>query len=85
MICLVQTRMHRLGEEPRLPFLFPAFDLVGLVGKDMKFAADKNPKSLYFETPAKALAWLKLNNLEGFTLLLKGSRGLKMEQLIEEL
>jgi len=63
----------------------PAFDLVGLVGKDMKFAADKNPKALYFETPAKALVWLKLNKLEGFTLLLKGSRGLKMEQLIEEL
>ncbi len=63
----------------------PAFDLIGLVGKEMKFAAAKSPNAIYFETPAEALAWLKLNKLIGFTLLLKGSRGLKMEQLIEEL
>lgn len=63
----------------------PDFELVGLVGKDMKYAADKNPKARYFETPAEAKSWLKENKLEGYTLLLKGSRGLKMEQLIEEL
>jgi UDP-N-acetylmuramoyl-tripeptide--D-alanyl-D-alanine ligase len=63
----------------------PAFELVGLVGSEMKHAAEKNPKAKYFETPVEALAWLTENKLEGYTLLLKGSRGLKMEQLIEKL
>jgi len=61
------------------------FDLVGLVGQEMRFAFAKNPNAKYFETPQQALDWLKLNKLKGFTLLLKGSRGLKMEQLIKEL
>lgn len=37
---------------------------------------------LYFDTVLEAKAWLQAQNLKGSTLLIKGSRGIQMEQLI---
>lgn len=37
---------------------------------------------LYFDTVIEAKAWLQAQHLKGYTLLIKGSRGIQMEQLI---
>jgi UDP-N-acetylmuramoyl-tripeptide--D-alanyl-D-alanine ligase len=37
---------------------------------------------LYFETVTEAKDWLQAQELKGYTLLIKGSRGIQMEQLI---
>jgi UDP-N-acetylmuramoyl-tripeptide--D-alanyl-D-alanine ligase len=37
---------------------------------------------LYFDTVIEAKAWLQAQQLKGYTLLIKGSRGIQMEQLI---
>ena len=37
---------------------------------------------LYFDTVQEAKAWLHAQPLKGYTLLIKGSRGIQMEQLI---
>ena len=37
---------------------------------------------LYFDTVIEAKAWLDAQQLKGYTLLIKGSRGIQMEQLI---
>jgi UDP-N-acetylmuramoyl-tripeptide--D-alanyl-D-alanine ligase len=37
---------------------------------------------LYFDTVQEAKAWLHAQALKGYTLLIKGSRGIQMEQLI---
>ena len=37
---------------------------------------------LYFDTIQEAKAWLHAQTLKGYTLLIKGSRGIQMEQLI---
>lgn len=37
---------------------------------------------LYFDTVQEAKAWLHAQTLKGYTLLIKGSRGIQMEQLI---
>ena len=37
---------------------------------------------LYFDTVQEAKAWLHTQTLKGYTLLIKGSRGIQMEQLI---
>ena len=36
----------------------------------------------YFDTVTEAKAWLQAQQLKGYTLLIKGSRGIQMEQLI---
>jgi UDP-N-acetylmuramoyl-tripeptide--D-alanyl-D-alanine ligase len=36
----------------------------------------------YFDTVIEAKAWLQAQHLNGYTLLIKGSRGIQMEQLI---
>ncbi len=50
-----------------------------LVGSEFK-TCDHN--YLYFETVQEAKAWLHAQPLKGYTLLIKGSRGIQMEQLI---
>ena len=50
-----------------------------LVGSEFK-PCDHN--YLYFETVQEAKAWLHAQALKGYTLLIKGSRGIQMEQLI---
>lgn len=50
-----------------------------LVGSEFK-PCDHN--YLYFDTVIEAKAWLQAQQLKGCTLLIKGSRGIQMEQLI---
>jgi len=50
-----------------------------LVGLEFK-PCDHN--YLYFDTVIEAKAWLQAQELKGNTLLIKGSRGIQMEQLI---
>jgi UDP-N-acetylmuramoyl-tripeptide--D-alanyl-D-alanine ligase len=60
------------------------FDAVLLVGprfKSINFSKNTNS----FISSSEAKEWLKRNPLEGYTILVKGSRGMHMEDLIEEL
>jgi UDP-N-acetylmuramoyl-tripeptide--D-alanyl-D-alanine ligase len=50
-----------------------------LVGSEFKPC---NHNYLYFDTVIEAKAWLHAQHLKGYTLLIKGSRGIQMEQLI---
>lgn len=52
---------------------------VMLVGSEFKLC-DHN--FLYFDTVLEAKTWLQAQELKGYTLLIKGSRGIQMEQLI---
>jgi UDP-N-acetylmuramoyl-tripeptide--D-alanyl-D-alanine ligase len=55
------------------------WEQVILVGSEFK-PCDHN--YLYFDTVIEAKAWLHAQQLKGYTLLIKGSRGIQMEQLI---
>lgn len=56
-------------------------DMVILVGKEFATAAG-NSKYLCFRTSEDAAEYLAKNPLKDFTILIKGSRGTKMERLI---
>jgi UDP-N-acetylmuramoyl-tripeptide--D-alanyl-D-alanine ligase len=55
------------------------WEQVILVGSEFKPC---NHNYLYFDTVIEAKAWLHAQHLKGYTLLIKGSRGIQMEQLI---
>ena len=55
------------------------WEQVILVGSEFKPCAHNY---LYFDTVIEAKAWLQAQHLKGYTLLIKGSRGIQMEQLI---
>ena len=55
------------------------WEQVILVGSEFKPCAHSY---LYFDTVVEAKAWLDAQQLKGYTLLIKGSRGIQMEQLI---
>jgi UDP-N-acetylmuramoyl-tripeptide--D-alanyl-D-alanine ligase len=55
------------------------WEKVILVGSEFKPC---NHSYLYFDTVVEAKAWLQAQQLKGYTLLIKGSRGIQMEQLI---
>ena len=55
------------------------WEQVILVGSEFKPC---NHNYLYFDTVIEAKAWLQEQHLNGYTLLIKGSRGIQMEQLI---
>jgi UDP-N-acetylmuramoyl-tripeptide--D-alanyl-D-alanine ligase len=59
------------------------FEKVILVGPDFTEAAH----SIFtcFRTSEEARDWLKTQNISGFTILVKGSRGIKMETVLEAL
>jgi UDP-N-acetylmuramoyl-tripeptide--D-alanyl-D-alanine ligase len=55
------------------------WEQVILVGSEFKPC---NHNYLYFDTVQEAKTWLHAQALKGYTLLIKGSRGIQMEQLI---
>ena len=55
------------------------WEQVILVGSEFKPCVHSY---LYFDTVIEAKAWLQAQQLKGYTLLIKGSRGIQMEQLI---
>ncbi|RSK37241.1 UDP-N-acetylmuramoyl-tripeptide--D-alanyl-D-alanine ligase [Hymenobacter metallilatus] len=56
---------------------------VVLVGADMQHAAAASSSFLYFPTKPEAAAWLRTNPLRGRQVLIKGSRGMGLETLLE--
>ncbi|RSK51008.1 UDP-N-acetylmuramoyl-tripeptide--D-alanyl-D-alanine ligase [Hymenobacter rigui] len=82
--------MFELGEEStaehrNLGQLVQSLPLgtVVLVGADMQHAAAASPAFLYFPTKPAAAAWLQANPLRGRQILIKGSRGMGLETLLE--
>jgi UDP-N-acetylmuramoyl-tripeptide--D-alanyl-D-alanine ligase len=59
------------------------FEKAVLVGPDFSTAAGQ--KFLCFSTSDEATKWLSDQNIEGFLILVKGSRGIKMEKVLEAL
>ena len=59
------------------------FEKAVLVGPD--FSTATGQKFLCFTTSDEATKWLSDQNIEGFLILVKGSRGIKMEKVLEAL
>jgi len=60
------------------------FDLVVLVGPFFKSTSEIN-NAHYFENSNEAAIWIKAQNLSGCNILIKGSRGSKMEVVLDAL
>ena len=62
-------------------------DLICLVGKEFSEAAktENSEKIHIFATSVDLAEWLENNKLNGHTVLIKGSRGTKMEKIVEKL
>ncbi|MFC3559962.1 UDP-N-acetylmuramoyl-tripeptide--D-alanyl-D-alanine ligase [Pedobacter jamesrossensis] len=59
-------------------------DEIIFIGKYF-YAFKKSSKGTFFETPAEAANYLKANKITDALVLLKGSRGMKLESLLEYL
>ncbi len=62
-----------------------AFEGVYLCGSDMQYAADQVPNARYFTTKAALQDWLQANPVQNSLVLIKGSRGMSLETLVEVL
>jgi UDP-N-acetylmuramoyl-tripeptide--D-alanyl-D-alanine ligase len=60
-----------------------SLDQVVFCGLNMKSAANANPNALYFENKNELNAYLRTRALNDTTILLKGSRGMGLESLLE--
>lgn len=58
-------------------------DKVCFTGKLMVSALEKAPKALYFPDPFSLRNWLEDSKLENYLILIKGSRGMKLETLVD--
>uniref|UniRef100_UPI0035932F47 glutamate ligase domain-containing protein n=1 Tax=Aquiflexum sp. TaxID=1872584 RepID=UPI0035932F47 len=71
---------RKLGE---LVSQYP-FDKICLTGKHIQAALEKAPLStLYFPDPFSFRNWLQDSKLENYIILIKGSRGMKLEGLVD--
>jgi len=61
------------------------FDQVILCGTEMMAAAEKHPAFTYFENKATLQNWLRENPIKNAHILVKGSRGMGLESLLEVL
>lgn len=61
------------------------FEKIILVGRNFKTIAPSYPKSLYFKDVDAAAAELEKIKPRNYTILLKGSRGVRLEKLLEVL
>jgi UDP-N-acetylmuramoyl-tripeptide--D-alanyl-D-alanine ligase len=59
------------------------FDKVCFTGKLIVSALEKAPTALYFPDPFSFRNWLEDSKLEDYLILIKGSRGMKLETLVE--
>lgn len=60
------------------------FDQLILVGKEFEKTVQNNSKILKFEEIESLKSWYSKQNFNNTVLLIKGSRGLKLEKLLEE-
>lgn len=58
-------------------------DKVCFAGKLMRHALSKAPRGLYFPDPFSLRNWLQDSRLEDYLILIKGSRGMKLEGLVD--
>ena len=61
------------------------FDEVILCGKEMQVAAEQHPEFEYFESKEALINWLQQHPFRETHLLIKGSRGMGLESLLEVL
>jgi UDP-N-acetylmuramoyl-tripeptide--D-alanyl-D-alanine ligase len=61
------------------------FSKVILVGKNMIAASRTSDKTMYFENKTTLQEWLKENILKDSHILIKGSRGMGLETLLEDI
>jgi UDP-N-acetylmuramoyl-tripeptide--D-alanyl-D-alanine ligase len=59
------------------------FDHVILCGKEMAFARETCPNSIYFKDNQAIIQWFIKNNLKESYFLIKGSRGMGLEKIVE--
>ena len=59
------------------------FDKVCFTGKLIVSALTKAPNALYFPDPFSFRNWLQDSQLEDYMILIKGSRGMKLEGLVD--
>ncbi len=57
------------------------FDEIILIGEEFEKAQRKYPNPKTFKKVDDALAWITQNPLEGYTIMVKGSRGIELEKL----
>ncbi len=60
-----------------------AIDKVCFTGKLIASALTKAPKALYFPDPFSFRNWLQDSKMEDYLILIKGSRGMKLEGLVD--
>ena len=61
------------------------FDQVILCGKEMQVAAKEHPEFTFFENKTDLQNWLRENPIQNAQILVKGSRGMGLESLLEVL
>lgn len=74
-----ETEHRKLGE---IVSEYP-IDKVCLTGKLIVSALDKAPQALYFPDPFSLRNWLEDSKLEDYLILIKGSRGMRLESLVD--
>jgi UDP-N-acetylmuramoyl-tripeptide--D-alanyl-D-alanine ligase len=76
---------HAEAEHRKLGELVSEYqiDKVCFTGKLIVSALEKAPKALYFPDPFSLRNWLTDSKLEDYLILIKGSRGMKLEGLVD--
>ncbi|GAB2987455.1 UDP-N-acetylmuramoyl-tripeptide--D-alanyl-D-alanine ligase [Mucilaginibacter puniceus] len=54
-----------------------------IIGKEFFALKSETPKAIFYETAEEAIAGLKANPIKNSTVLIKGSRGMALERLVE--
>lgn len=76
---------HADAEHARLGEIISEYEIekVCFTGKLIASALTKYPKALYFPDPFSFRNWLEDSKLEDYLILIKGSRGMKLETLVD--
>lgn len=76
---------HAVEEHRKLGEIVSEYpiDKVCFTGKLITSALEKAPKALYFPDPFSLRNWLEDSKLEDYLILIKGSRGMKLEGLVD--
>lgn len=76
---------HAEAEHRRLGEIVSEYpiDKVCFTGSLIVSAIEKAPKALYFPDPFSFRNWLEDSKLEDYLILIKGSRGMKLEELVD--
>lgn len=76
---------HAEAEHERLGEIISEYDIdkVCFTGQLIAAALAKYPKALYFPDPFSFRNWLQDSKLEDYLILIKGSRGMKLEGLVD--